>query len=146
MDPELLDQLRRAAEAVFSLRPVALAYLYGSQASGQATPLSDVDVAIVTDRELSPRDRLRLELTLETDLAAVLRHEVDVRVINHAPLLVRGTVVQTGIPLYVRDDAARVNFETAVAPPISISCRFCAYHRAAYFASQRALLRERGIL
>jgi predicted nucleotidyltransferase len=146
MARELLDQLHGAAEAIFSPRPVALAYLYGSQASGQATPLSDVDVAIVTERQLSARDRLRLELTLETALAAVVRHEVEVRVINHAPLLVRGTVVQTGILLYARDDAARVTFETAVRAAYFDFLPVLRYHRAAYFASQRALLRERGIL
>src|SRR6266852_1993700 len=90
MAQEILERLRGAAEAVFSSRPVALAYLHGSQATGHATPLSDVDVAIVAEGEMAPRDRLRLELNLETALAPVLGRDVDVRVLNHAPLAVRG--------------------------------------------------------
>ena len=86
-----VDRLRDAAETVFGPHPVTLAYLHGSQASGQATPLSDVDVAIVTEGEMLPRDRLRLELSLETALAAVVGRAVDVRVINQAPLPVRQT-------------------------------------------------------
>ena len=146
MAAEILDQLRGAAEAVFGCRPVALAYLHGSQASGHATPLSDVDVAIVTEQELPPRDRLRLELTLETALVAVLGRDVDVRVINRAPLAVRGKVVQTGVLLYARDDAVRVNFETSVRDAYFDFLPVLRYHRAAYFSSQRALLTERGIL
>jgi predicted nucleotidyltransferase len=146
MARELHDQLRGAAEAVFGPHSVALAYLHGSQASGRATPLSDVDVAIVTERELPPRDRLRLELTLETALAAVLRRDVDVRVINRAPLPVRGTVVQTGVLLYARDDAVRVNFETVVRAAYFDFLPVVRYHRAAYFTAQRAVLTERGML
>jgi predicted nucleotidyltransferase len=146
MAAEILDQLCGAAEVVFGSRPVALAYLHGSQASGHATPLSDVDVAIVTEGEMPPRDRLRLELTLETALVAALGRDVDVRVINHAPLAVRGKVVQTGVLLYVRDDTIRVNFETTVRDAYFDFLPVLRYHRAAYFASQRALLTERGIL
>jgi uncharacterized protein len=142
----LTDQLRGAAESIFGTAPVALAYLHGSQASGQATPLSDVDVAIVTEGVISARDRLRLELSLETALAAFLGRDVDVRVINQAPLPVRGRVVQTGVLLYARDDAVRVDFETAVRSAYFDFLPVVQYHRAAYFASQRAILTERGIL
>jgi predicted nucleotidyltransferase len=142
---DLVNQLRGAADTVFGPNPVALAYLHGSQASRQATPLSDIDVAIVTEGDLPPRDRLRMELTLETTLATVLGRDVDVRVINQAPLAVRGKVVQTGILLYARDDATRVNFETSVRSAYFDFLPVLHYHRAAYFASQRAVLTERGI-
>jgi len=138
MAGERIKQLREAADRIFSPNPVALAYLHGSQASGQATPLSDVDVAVVTDEALPPRDRLRLEFTLETALAAVLDRDVDVRIINKAPLAVRGKVVQTGVLLYSRDDTTRIDFETAVRSAYFDFLPVLQYHRAAYFASQRA--------
>ena len=98
-----------------------------------------------SEEELPPRDRLRLELTLETALAAVLGRDVDVRIINKAPLAVRGKAVQTGILLYSRDDTTRVDFETAVRSAYFDFLPVLEYHRAAYFASQRADLTQRGI-
>ena len=144
MANELIRQIREAAEKVFGTHPVALAYLHGSQATGHATPLSDVDVAVVTVGELQPRDRLRLEVTLETALAAVLVRDIDVRIINRAPLAVRGKVVQTGVLLYARDAATRIDFETAVRSAYFDFLPVLQYHRAAYFASQRAGLCSEG--
>ena len=42
-----LNQFQRALDEVFESYGVALAYLYGSQARGDAGPLSDVDVAVL---------------------------------------------------------------------------------------------------
>ena len=38
---------------------------------------------------------------------------IDVRIINEAPLLVRGHILQEGILVYEGDHQARVNFEVA---------------------------------
>jgi uncharacterized protein len=145
MPAELVERLREA-ENIFSPHPVALAWLYGSQATGRATPLSDIDVALVTEGELPPRERLRLELTLETELAAACSGQFDVRIINNAPLAVRGTVVQTGVPIYVRDDAFRVRFESRARKLYLDFLPVVRFHRKAFFAAQRAALKERGLL
>ena len=145
MSQKLIDRLRGAAEAIFHPFPIALAYLHGSQASGQTTPLSDVDVAVVTAGVLPPRERLRLELSLETTLGALLGREADVRVINQAPLAVRGKVVQTGILLYARDDAVRIDFETTVRAAYFDFLPVLRFHRRAYLDSQRAALAKRGL-
>jgi predicted nucleotidyltransferase len=108
--------------------------------------LSDVDVAVVTDEELLPRERLRLELTLETALAAISGGDFDVRIINDAPLAVKGTVVQSGTLLYARDEAVRVEFEAMVRDLYFDFLPVVHYHRRAYFTTQRAALRERGLL
>ena len=38
---------------------------------------------------------------------------IDVRIINEAPLLVRGHILQEGVLVYEGDHQARVNFEVA---------------------------------
>ena len=92
---------------------VSLAYLFGSAASGHLTPLSDVDIALVTDPQLPPRDRLRLELAAADALAQHCGLDnADVRVINEAPVMLRGQVVTDGRLLLARDEVARVEFET----------------------------------
>lgn len=109
---ELIDRLRQEIPAILEGYPIDLAYLYGSAARGQATPLSDIDIALLANVELTPEQRLRLML----DVALAIEErcglqQVDVRVINDAPLLLQGQVVTEGILLYSRDEAARVRFE-----------------------------------
>jgi predicted nucleotidyltransferase len=110
----LVSRLRQQMPAILSGEPVKLAYLYGSGATGQTTPFSDVDVALVVGGSIEPIDRLhlilRVQLALE-DLCAI--HNADVRVIDDAPLVFRGRVVCEGVLVYARDEEERVEFETS---------------------------------
>jgi len=109
---QVLGRLREVLPSVLAEYPVDVAYVFGSVARGTATLFSDVDVALVLTESLPPYERLNLELEIEAALedASGLRG-LDVRVINEAPLLVRGVVVQEGVRLYERDHARRVAFE-----------------------------------
>jgi predicted nucleotidyltransferase len=93
---------------------VTLAYLFGSAATQSMTPLSDVDIAlVVADEEIVRHGRLQLELALANEISERCElNEVDVRVVNTAPLIFRGQVVTEGILLFARDEGARVEFET----------------------------------
>jgi hypothetical protein len=51
-----LEELRQAAREIMPRYGVQLAYLHGSQATDSATPLSDIDVAILADPALTPRE------------------------------------------------------------------------------------------
>jgi predicted nucleotidyltransferase len=109
----LVTQLREQLPPILEGLPVLMAYLYGSAASGRTTPFSDVDIALYLAEPLPPRARLQLELGVEIALEDALGlSNADVRIINDAPLPVRGTVVQEGILLYCRDDERRVDFES----------------------------------
>ncbi len=90
---------------------VQVAYLFGSQARGQAGPLSDVDVAVLLDEGLTPAEALDLQLRLMTDLAEALgRDDVDVVVLNHASLVLCHQVLKSGQLLLCRDETARFHF------------------------------------
>jgi predicted nucleotidyltransferase len=93
---------------------VVAAMLFGSQASGAAGPLSDVDVAVWLDPELSSEQRtaLRIELSLAA-VEALRTDEVDVVVLNQAPPLLRHRAMKGGLRLFERDPRARVRLETA---------------------------------
>jgi hypothetical protein len=109
----LIDQLEMSLRPFLDERPVLLAYLYGSTAIGQTTPFSDVDIALLLSEPLPPRERLDLELSVEIALEDTLGlPNADARVINDAPLQIRGAVVQEGVLLYCRDEAQRVDFES----------------------------------
>lgn len=94
--------------------PVDLAYLHGSMACQQATAFSDVDVALVASRDLSPLEQLNLELDLESALARRGIPNADARVINRAPLEAQGRVVSRGVLVYSRAESVRSAFENRV--------------------------------
>ncbi len=139
---ELVSRLRQALLSLLPHQPVSLAYLYGSAATGRTTPFSDVDIALVVDPGLTPRERLKLVLGLAVDLADHCGlANADVRIINEAPLVFRGRVVTDGILVYARSEGERIDFETAVRAEYF---DYLPIHRRlqdAFFAD----LRERGL-
>jgi predicted nucleotidyltransferase len=138
----LVHQLKIGLQAILPGYPVTLAYLYGSAAAGRATPLSDVDIALVVNEELDPYQQLKLELRIETELAerANVRN-AEVRIINGAPLTIRGQVACRGILLYCTDEDARVQFETATRDEYFDYLPIARQLREAFFAD----VRERGL-
>jgi uncharacterized protein YutE (UPF0331/DUF86 family)/predicted nucleotidyltransferase len=115
MDAKNIEKrLSDCLSGVLERYPVALAYLYGSAAVGQATPLSDVDIALVVEeKNFDPAQRLDLELKIEDQLVQASEiADLDVRIINQAPIMVRGEVVTNGFLLYSWDEKFRVEFET----------------------------------
>lgn len=97
--PSLLDILR----VELSRRPEVLeAYLFGSQARGDAAAHSDVDVAVYVDRE--PEAPFGYEAELGTVLMKALgTNRVDVVVLNRAPPLLYHRVLRDGVRLVARD-------------------------------------------
>lgn len=123
--------------------PVALAYLFGSAAAAQTTPFSDVDIALVLDEKRADMSkRLSFELALEAEIAERCGlSRVDVRVINDAPLVLRGQVVTDGILLFSRDDEARIDFETRTRAQYFDFLPAAESAREVFFAN----VRERGL-
>ncbi len=113
----LVAHLRQILPDILNDTPVKLAYLYGSTATGQALPMSDVDVALVlcqteSEPKLSAQEQLQLEFAVEVALEHQGILKPDVRVIDKLSLTFRGQVATQGIRLYSKDEVARVEFET----------------------------------
>lgn len=90
---------------------VATAYLHGSRARGTEHPGSDADVAVLLREGAPPLPLLRRE-----DLAARLAPDfdgadVDLTVLDGAPLEVRARVVREGVVVFRGDEPRRVAFE-----------------------------------
>lgn len=91
--------------------PVTLAYLFGSQASGQTTSLSDVDVAVSFVAE----DGEEFYLALLSDLKRLLqREEVDLIYMHKASPLLRQRIVRDGSLLYARSEQEQVREEARI--------------------------------
>jgi uncharacterized protein len=105
---------RRGLVEFFERQPdVVAAYLFGSQARGEAGPLSDVDLAVWLDDHPEPGRRLSRQLALSADAASLLgTDEVELVVLNGAPPLLAQRVIRDGKLLAERSAPARVRLET----------------------------------
>ena len=71
----------------------------------------DIDIAIFLKH--LPKSKLEYELELETKLIQVIGRIVDVRILNGAPLSFRYHVIKEGLPLIIRDENERAEFQEA---------------------------------
>ena len=90
--------------------PVGLAYLFGSQATGQAEARSDYDVAVLFDGDVSTDDRY----LLTHQLTELLDTGVDLVDLALAPVELVYNVIATGQILYEKHRTTRVEFEARV--------------------------------
>lgn len=123
----LLLRLREFFEG--QSRGVVAAYLFGSFARGSATESSDVDVAILLDRD-PPRTFESLSLRVEGDLERLVGRPAQIVVLNRAPVDLVHRVLRDGVLLLDRGRAARIRFEVRA--------------RAEYFDLLPLLRRYRG--
>ena len=92
---------------------VIAVYLYGSHAEGHANALSDIDIGVLIRNGLAKERLWELENALAADLGRMLRTDnVDLIVLNLAPLRIRYEVITRGEVLYSADDGARADFES----------------------------------
>lgn len=97
----LLKQKMPALKALFQSDPRVLGvFLFGSQADGFATPRSDIDLAVLFDRDLTLDEELTFEVAVCDTLG--MYDDVDIVNLNRASLLLRFRAI-AGKLLYERD-------------------------------------------
>lgn len=105
---DLAERLRSSLESAPA--GVVAAYLYGSEARGEARPDSDVDVAVLFSEPTEPV-LANAASRIEGELERVLRRPVHLVELNRAPADLIHRVLRDGLVLLDRDRAARLAFE-----------------------------------
>ena len=110
-----LDVIEGLKQYFDQRKDIAFAFLYGSQANGTATRLSDVDIAVY----FYPRERHPLEFEREIfyetenqiwgDLQRILKKEVELLVLNRVSASVSASAIR-GIPLVIKDWGLYIDF------------------------------------
>jgi len=93
---------------------VLFAYLYGSYGYGFAHLESDVDIALYlkhSDIKGFIEKEKRLTSILVTELHT---DKIDLRILNVSPILLQYEILKEGIPILIRDESEKVDFETRV--------------------------------
>ncbi len=108
----LMNKIREYLE---NREDVAFAFLYGSYSKGNATRLSDVDIAVY----FYPRQRHPVEFEEEYlyegenqiwgQLQGILNKEVELLVLNRAPASIAASAIR-GIPLAINDWGLYLDF------------------------------------
>jgi predicted nucleotidyltransferase len=108
--PALVERLKSDGEIVAF-------YLFGSYAADRQTPASDIDLAVLLDRDLPPHRHFEKKLQLLSIITSeLMTDEIDLVVLNQAPPALAYRVVREGKLLFEKEDgkAQRVSFQTRV--------------------------------
>lgn len=107
-----LSQAESQLRAYFAAQSqVLVAYLFGSQATGKAGSLSDLDTAVLLKGNPSDRECLGVRLELVGGLMSLLHtNDVDVAILNQVSLVMRYQVLRTGRVVYCRDRQVMIDF------------------------------------
>jgi predicted nucleotidyltransferase len=114
--PQLnLEQLEQMLTEFFSkIDFVTVAYLFGSTVRGEANCLSDIDIAVLFDDNLSKEEAFNFQLELIGELTVLLKtNNVDLVTLNDSPLILTYNAIRNGIILK-SDESVRVRFETRI--------------------------------
>ncbi|RLE12476.1 nucleotidyltransferase domain-containing protein [Candidatus Aerophobetes bacterium] len=96
-------------------KEVILVYIFGSQAKGIASSLSDVDIAVYLDEKLTRHQRFDLRLFLINRVCSLLGFKkIDLVILNDAPLILQYSILKDGVILYSRDEPKRINIEVKI--------------------------------
>jgi len=106
-----LEGIRNPLIPVFQRYNVAFAYLFGSVVEGNASPVSDIDIAIFVKSPM--KDLFDLKLSLLADICRALkRNDVDVVILNDTKnLLLLEDIIKRGVLLYDISPDLREEFE-----------------------------------
>lgn len=89
---------------------VVFAYIFGSFARGKNTSLSDIDIAVYLNNP-NRIDYLKLYTEISNSLG---RDDLDLIVLNTAPISITGRVIQNRIVLVDKDPARRHAYESLI--------------------------------
>ena len=115
LNETILKNIRKICE---EQQEITALYLHGSFAAGNPTPLSDIDLAVLLDDSIHQNRYLEKALSLEDLFCSQMPdHNFDVRIINHAPILVQGNIITDGRLLFCSDEEKLADFQERVILP-----------------------------
>ena len=104
------EKIEKIKKILISKLDPKLIYIFGSMLKGRTRNNSDIDVAILADREI---DEYQLYM-ISQQLADVLRREVDLIDLRKATTVFKAEILKTGKLLYNSDNPGKMHFQLGV--------------------------------
>jgi len=133
-----LDDLRKYLE---DLDGLVAAWIYGSYGTPLQTPLSDLNLAFLFQKDEVPDFNRQMEIYGK---ASEILHEEDdssITIVNHSPILIQFRVLETGRRIVCRDRIALADFVEFV---ITRHADFIVYHQRFVAEYDQALVERYG--
>lgn len=97
--------IKKLRDYLYFRSDVIAAYIFGSYASNMQSPLSDIDIAVLLNDNISTNDYGFIRLDIITDLIEILScDKVDVVILNIASPLLSHEVIKNGLLLFSKDE------------------------------------------
>src|SRR4030067_3735866 len=106
------DLIKEIKSLLLPRKEIVLAYLYGSSAKGTSRPYSDVDIAILLDKNMSVEEcpyGYHAEL-LAILMKALRTNRIDLTILNEAPPFLKFQVIRYGRVILIRSEVKRIDF------------------------------------
>lgn len=104
--------IERVKSALSKHEDIIFAYIFGGVAKGRITPLSDIDIAVYL-KDVENIDLWEKKVQILKDLEEELKtEEIDLVVLNEAPISLKGRIMQNKILIIDRDKSFRCSFES----------------------------------
>ncbi len=104
--------LRERLSSLFTKSGVILAYIFGSQAKGKIGPMSDIDIAVLWNKE--EKGKLKKSLLLQSRIKEELCTEyLEIGSLNDQALSFCYNVIKDGICIFGKEKD-RVEYETSI--------------------------------
>lgn len=110
------EDTKQKLAAYFATQPVDGAYLFGSQTTGKANALSDVDVAVLFAEGISDGEHFDLRLSMASDVGRLsgFPDRAEVVDLEKVPLALQYSAVHPRQELFVRNRKRLAVFESEV--------------------------------
>lgn len=105
-------EYQKKLNKIFKENKVILAYLFGSEAKGTSHKESDVDIGVLFDKKINPKDYLKLEGKLIEFFSEIYpKREINIVNLNISSPLLKQVAILEGKLLYNRRETERILFE-----------------------------------
>jgi predicted nucleotidyltransferase len=112
---DVIQKLPRLIERVKGFECVQALFFFGSLAMGELKPLSDLDLAILVEKDMKGNELLQCRFDLEAAVSETLAtDELDLVILNTAPLRFAYQILKHGRLVLVKDREQLIDFRERV--------------------------------
>lgn len=86
-------------------------FLFGSLVKDKLNKYSDIDIGILFDNEVKVQDYTDRQIEFANNLNEALKREVDIIILNRAPLFLKYHILKEGVKIYERPNRDDHSFE-----------------------------------